>query len=348
MRLTFTSTTDEEIIKERLGLLLVPGPLHDPALDRTIARIADSFARYAGAYPLPLWAPHLLIDQEMRSLTEALFPLKEIERAFRHLLSRGCRFAPLLHATALGTASSWLDVLQGLHPLLEAADPAPALAALAADDCARRDFLFSLFLPRRYGASFERYPLQAEWLASWVRACAPSLRRRLRVLDCACGSGEGTWRVGEIIARCGTDLGACSVHGSTFEPIELFAAAHAFFPHDPQRQSGYRERIAPLLGGEMEVLFYLDDVGSEGEGDYDLILCNGLLGGPMLSERKEVAHVLAKLAGRLAKGGVLLAADRFHAGWKKRLPNDGLMELMTGCGLEPLPVPEGVGGRRGR
>jgi len=339
VNLTYSPTTDAAEIDLRLSRLLRGGSLDAPVLHRRIERLAASFERYAAAYPLPLWAPGLLLDQEMRAVTESVFPLAEASRAFRAVLSAGCRFAPLWGTTILSSAASWLDVLQGLYPLLGQGDPAPVLATLAADGDARRDFLFTLFLPRRYGASFDRYPLQDAWLGRWLSQRRGGARK-VRALDCACGSGEGTYRLAEVVAQsCGA---GSTVDGSTFEPVELFAAAHAYFPHDAQRQRSYRERIAPLQESGVSMRFYLDDVAAEGEGEYDVILCNGLLGGPMLWERDEVREAVRKLAGRLAAGGVLLAADRFHAGWKRRLPGGKLEELLKECALTPVPVPEGI------
>jgi hypothetical protein len=52
------------------------------------------------------------------------------------------------------------------------------------------------------------------------------------------------------------------------------------------------------------------------------------------------------LAARLAPGGVLLAADRFHAGWRLRVPAAALSALMREHGLAPLEVPEGIGAIR--
>jgi len=139
------------------------------------------------------------------------------------------------------------------------------------------------------------------------------------------------------------------VHGSTLEPIELFAAAHAFFPHDSVRMREFRERVAPLIGAgsRLRMQFSLEDVGgSAGEGDYRVILCNGLLGGPMLHEAGELKGAVAALAARLAPGGILLAADRFHAGWRLKVPREELVDLLRASGLQPLQVPEGIAGEK--
>lgn len=350
MQLSFAPTVDGDEIQKRLELLLVPGPLLDAPLSLRIDRLARSFAGYAASYPLPLWAPGLVIDNEMRSLTEALLPMAEIRPLFERLLKKGCRFSPLLSGCYLHSSACWVDFLQRLHPPLPLANPAATLSRLAEDFEARRRFLFSLMLPHHYGGGFDRYPLQSQWLSGWLKERAGSFVRGIRVLDSACGSGEGTYQVAELLQEAGYSGRSCEVHGSTLEEIELFAAAHLYFPHDLQREREYRARTAPLLSAAdpPRFEFYLDRVGSVSQREpYHLVLCNGLLGGPLLHDEAGLEAAFAGLAARLLPGGVLLAADRFHAGWRIRVPAERLKELMQAHGLTPIEVPEGVAGKKG-
>ena len=349
MELSFTPTLDAGETGRRLDRLLVPGALRDPGLARRIERLAAEFRGYAACYPLPLWAPGLIVTNEMRGLTEALFPMSRVRAAFELLLKEGCRFRPFLSGSYLYSSASWLDLLQRFRPRLSHADPALTLRELAGDPGKRMAFLFALLLPHHFGGTFDRYPGQSGWLATWVSDQAARLGGRIRALDSACGSGEGTYGLAELMVGAGCAGKGCVVHGSTLEPIELFAAAHACFPHDPERAREYRGRIAPLLAGAdpVEMEFYLDEVGTAGGGrDYHLILCNGLLGGPLLHQPAELSRSIGALASRLLPGGVLLAADRFHAGWRLRVPAGELRALMRAHGLAPLEVPEGVAGRK--
>jgi SAM-dependent methyltransferase len=350
MELSFSPTLDRTETLQRLDRLLVTGSLYDGTVARRIDRLTAAFERYASCYPLPLWAPGLVLSNEMRGLTEALLPMGEIRAVFELLLRRGCRFAPFLAGTYLYSSPTWLDFLHKLRPQLRQADPGPTLREMADDFEARLKFLFSLMLPHHFGGGFDRYPLQSEWIAEWLKGNRERLGGRIRALDSACGSGEGTYGVAELVISAGYDCGGSEMHGSTLEPIELFAAAHAFFPHDPEREGEYRARVAPLLddcnGVGME--FYLDDVEAESvRVGYDLILCNGLIGGPLLHEEPALRKAVAALAARLAPGGVLLAADRFHEGWRLRVPQAALLGMLRDQGLEPLDVPEGIGGRKG-
>ena len=333
----------------RLDRLLVPGALRDPELTRRAARLAAAFQSYAASYPLPLWAPGLVLTGEMRGLTEALFPLSRVRADFEHLLGKGCRFEPLFSGSYLYSSASWPDLLQRFRPQLSCADPAALLRELAADGDKRMRFLFALLLPHHFGGTFDRYPGQSLWLEAWLGANVRRLGGRIRALDSACGSGEGSYGLAELIGRSGFGEKGCLVHGSTLEPIELFAAAHAYFPHDPDREREYRERVAPLLakGSAVEIGFYLDEVGTASGGErYHLVLCNGLLGGPLMHEPGELARSIGALASRLLPGGVLLAADRFHAGWRQLVPAEELRALMRAHGLVPLELPEGEGGRK--
>jgi SAM-dependent methyltransferase len=272
-----------------------------------------------------------------------------VRAVFELLLRKGCHFPPLLSGSYLHSSASWLDLLQRFRPQLSHADPAAILRELADDPQQRRRFLFALLLPHHFGGTFDRYPGQSDWLEGWLRDNVGRLDGRLRALDSACGSGEGTYGLAELIVRAGFREKGCTVHGSTLEPIELFAAAHAYFPHDPGRAAEYRARVAPLLTATSAVAveFYLDEVGTlGGESDYHLILCNGLLGGPLLHDPAGLAGAVAALAARLAPGGVLLAADRFHAGWRLQVPAEELRSLLRNQGLIPFEVPEGVAGRK--
>ena len=349
MELSFPPTLDRDEALRRLERLLVAGSVLDAELERRIERVDRAFEEYAASYPLPLWAPGLALTNEMRGWTEALFPIPQVRAVFDLLLRRGCRFPPLLSGTYLHSSAGWLDLLHRLRPQLSCANPAATLMELALDGEARCRFLFALLLPHHFGGGFDRYPAQSLWLKGWFADRAADFEGGIRVLDSACGSGEGAYQVAEVLKEAGLGGKRCVVHGSTLEPIELFAAAHAFFPHDRDREMDYRARVAPLLAGleNLSCEFYLDSVGTRSSREpYQLVLCNGLLGGPLLHAPDELASAMAGLASRLAPGGLLVAADRFHAGWRLRVPAGKLRELMQANGLTPLEVPEGIAGKK--
>ena len=345
MNLTLVPSLDADRTAAGLERLLVSGIISDPHLERRAARLERHFRSYLLACPAPLWAPGLRIDREWRTVTETFLPWSDLAPAFRCLMTRSLRYPP--RSDPLATPLSWPDFLDRLPPGIASANPATLFRSLMADDTTRRRWLFSLFLPKEHGNGFDRYPVQREFLAGWLH------QRRglpLSCLDSACGSGEGTWELAELFRKNGYLPSEVSIHGSSLDHLELFAAAHAFFPHDRDREARYRSRIFPLLAGGFadRITFEQEDLADScgAEERYDLIICNGLLGGPLLHGRAELEEVVAGLVRRLRPEGLFLASDRFHEGWHKLIPVRAVEEILAGAGLKVLDVDEGVAGEK--
>jgi hypothetical protein len=152
-----------------------------------------------------------------------------------------------------------------------------------------------------------------------------------------------------MLLDIGVDPSRISITGVTLSPIEIFAAAHAYFPHDLLRQHSYREFVATIdrYGAMQNIDFMACDLKCwETSKQYQIIVCNGVLGGPLMHESNDVEAVIRRLYSRLHSGGIFLAADRFHGGWKKSLSNLQMEELLRKCGLQVLSVGEGVAGVR--
>ena len=94
----------------------------------------------------------------------------------------------------------------------------------------------------------------------------------------------------------------------------------------------------PLFGSSLP--HRESDVGSR----FNLILCNGLLGGPIIHEKEQLDRAVGNLARLLTPGGILLAADNFHGGWKQKCPQKNLRALFELYGLKSFQAGEGVGG----
>jgi chemotaxis methyl-accepting protein methylase len=351
LKLCYTPQFDEAAIERNLRDLLVPDVLSDRDLERRIAILAERFRIYTAHYPHGLWAPGVVITPEMRNLTEFYLPLYEIRRAFDHLFSIALRFSPFLAASTIHNASAWLDALHGLEPVVNSPDPASLLRSLMTDEGLRHRFIFANFMPARYGGGFGRYPGQAEFLRKWLVENRSRFAGKVHCLDAACGSGEGTYELALFLMKSGFAADSIHVCGATLEPLELFAAAHRHFPHDPLRTEAYRLHTAPLRanGATGKIRFTLEDLigaAPASERGYDIILCNGLLGGPFLHEPRDLVEMVRRLTGRLSGKGILLAASRFHGGWKKLAPMEALREIFRVCGLRILPVAEGVAGEK--
>ena len=348
MGLSYIPTSDAEDLQRRLELLMVPGTITDPDLERRLRRLDGLFRIYTATCPVPLWAPGLILTNEITNQAERYLPVTEIAHAF----GRFCRLAISSPDPAdllpFQDALGWLSILEKLAWAPDA-NPARLLMPLFTDWELRCRFLFSLHLPKQHGGDFVRYPVQMRALAEWLSA-RRSGTSTLNCLDAACGTGEGTWDLAGALLAAGFTPEAVAIKGLTLGALELFAAAHAFFPHDINRQYAYRAEITPLLdaGIAERMLFRQADLRSDNgcQETYGVILCNGLLGGPMLHDRRSVGRVVRSLAASLEPGGILMAADRFHAGWHKVFPREQLEELLVGCGLHLVEGGEGVAGVR--
>ena len=350
MNFSYTPSLDAVIREKHLDSLLLSGVIEDFDLIRRTRRLELLFHTAARTCPAPLWAPGLRIDREWRTITETFLPWTEIAPAFRRLIALSLRYPPL--PDPLAPFPSWPDFLNRFSGMCTSANPAPMLSRLMTDEEVRRRWLFSLFLPKEYGGGFGRYPAQHEFLRQWLTSRRSRALVQLSCLDAACGSGEGTWELALLCRECGFHPEEVTLRGSTLEPLELFAAAHATFPHDPVREREYRLRISPLLatGFTKRMDFIQEDlaVPSDSPESYDLILCNGLLCGPLLRETGNLARVVSGLVRQLRPGGLILAADRFHEGWVKLTPKGAREALLASCGLQILETGEGIGGERVR
>jgi hypothetical protein len=149
-----------------------------------------------------------------------------------------------------------------------------------------------------------------------------------------------------------------TIEGWTLDPLELWAAAHATFPHDSYREAAFRSWVATVFEANAQsslcfrsvdlLQIPLDPHFSKGETLFDLILCNGLLGGPIINQREEMRRIVGFLSASLRPGGLLLVADRFHGGWKRHTPRESLGELFTACGLSVREAGEGIAGLKER
>lgn len=338
MEPSFRPSLSPDQAKRNLSTLLARGTIQSFALDSEIKRLDERFRSYCALYPHGLWAPGLVVTAEMRGSTEQYLPMTEIRTAFSRFLSLALHYPLPDENNPFRTASNWLDLLQRLRLSKEAVNPSDLLRKLIGDESFRIRFLFRAFLPKHHGGTFSRYPDQISFLEGWIAPRKAFLSQGTDVLDAACGTGEGTYDVAGLLLKSGIPSRAQRVHGCSLEPLEIFAAAHGYFPHDPKREERFRSITVPLFTAQATsgMLFYQDNImrqPAREEKPFDIILCNGLLGGPFLHGPDMLESAIAALAKRLKTGGVLLAADRFHGGWKKDSPPALIEEIMHRSGL---------------
>lgn len=352
MKLHYLPTLSPAPTKQGLSGLIRQGNIRDTRLERLVSSLGERFRLYSALCPFGLWAPGLHVTNEMRATTELYLPMEEIRRAFRRFLALALVRPPEPWRSPLDGVASWLDFLRKFRQDTAAVNPARLLTRLALDDGFRNRFLFTLFLPAHHGGSFHRYPAQLPFLERWLTGRRENSQEVIRCLDAACGTGEGTYDLAGLFMEVGIPPAGRLIHGCSIEPLEVFAAAHCCFPHDQEAELRFRKAVEPLFrAGCVEgMAFYRDDVtrpASEEEEPYDIIVCNGFLGGPFIHDRTELAAAVSSLMGRLRPGGLFLAADRFHCGWKRAAPPEILKELLKEGGLTLLAIDDGVAAQKG-
>lgn len=343
-----TPSLDPAVIDRRLAELLRPEPLDNPGLRSRLERLRSRHLTYCRSVS-PIWAPGAIITTEMRIQAEAHLPLREFTSLLHSALRLLCRFSPAQLPVASPAPLSWPDLMSRLPFHLQVADPSLLCCILMAEPADRLPLIFALFIPRHHGGGFGRYPSQMAFLDHWLKEFRKS-RQGIRCLDAACGSGEGTWELALALERAEFSPSEVTLHGSSLDRVELFAAIHLFFPNAPHRQHEVRQRLTPLLdaGFADAMEFFPDDLlhPAAVNAPYDLILCNGAVGGPFIHDPDLLKRALSGLVQRLAPNGLLLLQNKFHGGWKKAVGNELLTSILAGMGVEAEILGEGLLARR--
>lgn len=310
-----------------------------------IHRLHRRFASYADTCPAPFIAPCLVVSPEIRRQSEMYLPIAEITKIFNRLYCATLNSPPIFSSSPFHNALSWADTFVGLPPQLQfSINPSTLLEQLLNDRNLLTKFLFASFLPHRFYGGFRRYNGQSAFIRKWLWE---RKKATLRCLDAACGTGEDSYGLATLLLERGFDREMIQIESWTIDPLEVWAAAHCSFPHDRQREARFREETAALFehGYETRICFRCVDLTKPPPAEpFDLILCNGLLGGPLFHEAQFVKNIVANLAGILAPGGIMLAADSFHAGWKQHYPQQMLRVVLEENGLRTFSAGEGVGG----
>lgn len=353
--LSFVPSLDPEVSAADLELILSPDIRMD-LFRPDIRRLRCMFSTYSGACPPPWPAPGLEVTREDNYRSEIWLPLSDIKPAFWRFYRFALRYPPIFSSCPLNSAASWAAVVAALPPFCgNSADPSALLERLLNDGDCRIKFLCWLFMPRRfYGSGSDRYPAQADCIRAFLGRWRHK-GERLHCLEAACGDGGAVYGLAALLRSQGWQTGQFLLEGWSLDPLEVWAAAHVRFPHDPARESSYRNVVKPLFDHDVQqsIRFRVQDLekmefsGDSGEkSGFDLIICNGLLGGPIIHQPSRIGAVVRKLSGLLRPAGLLVAADHFHAGWKKSLSSEALGKIFRDCGLREIDAKEGVGGFR--
>ena len=299
-------------------------------------RLRQCFTTYAETSPQPLPAPGLVITREIRLQSELYLPIDGIRRLFYRLYRTTLSFSPVFCSSPFHNAVSWADCYVSFPSWLQfSPDPSVLLERLLEDRNLLQKFIFYSFLPGRFnGAGFDRYPEQLALIREFFINWRSEERSSLRCLDAASGTGEGSWQLAEILSESGWKPEQTSICGWTLEPLEVWAAENLHLPHDPERERACRQRIDPLIAegwGERISFKVVDLLKESNRGEpFDLILCNGLLGGPIIDNKDDMQQIATRLSLLKAPGGQIMVASRFHDGWKKRFPEAVIDSMITG------------------
>lgn len=331
---------------EALGKLLTP--IDSTGFQSSIRRLQALFAIYAGTCPEPLPAPGLIVTPEIRTQCELYLPMADITAAFNRLYCAALTYPPILSSTPFHRALSWADAFAALPNRFQSSANPARLLGLLLDDCdLLTRFLFASFLPDRFYGSIGRYPQQQQFIRERL------LTRKagtVRCLDAACGTGEDTYGLALLLSEAGFSPEQACIDGWTVEPLEVWAATHRRFPHDYRRETQFRVETSTLIeqGFQKNIRFRCVDLTNSlklpKQECFDLIICNGLLGGPIINSREQTEQTVSSLANLLAPNGILLAADHFHGGWKQKCPQKNLRALFEQFGLHVFDAGEGIGG----
>jgi len=333
---------------ERTLRTLVRPRLNPLLFASRIRRLQRMFSACKASCPPPWAGPGLQITPEINYQSELWLPLDRLRNHFHSLYRRSLTYPPILSSSPFAHGASWAAIVAGFPEFLRAyANPAALLERLVDDDGLRTRFLFWSFMPGRfYGGGSDRYPAQSALITEWLGRRGWH-GRKLRCLDAACGDGAATYSLARMCVEHDRPPDSFEIEGWTLEPLEAWAAAHGRFPHDPTRERLFRGETGDCFeqGPAAAIRFRCANILQvpESEG-FDLILCNGLLGGPIIHDREDMDTAVRNLAGLLASGGMLLAADHFHGGWKQRCPQQELRALLNVHGLVTIETAEGVTG----
>ncbi|MFA5206138.1 MAG: methyltransferase domain-containing protein [Lentisphaeria bacterium] len=276
-------------------------PAARTALAAFNSRWEEHFARFRRTTGAPWWAPGLILTPELRRQHELALPQ---DRYRRDLAAVAARLLP---------GRAWLprllcdpDAVLSLPDLWSRLPP--RLAGLSRlDEAACGALLCALADPPRFGTDTGRYPEQLAEAAAWLRDRPATA---WRALDLGCGTGHGTWELAAAAAGHGTG----TVVGATREPLEAWMAASRRLPHDSGREHRFP---APPPAAAGRVHFVAADALAPPfrPHRFDLILVNGLAGGPHLCAPDAMGRLLGALARLAAPGGRIACACRFHDGY---------------------------------
>ena len=277
------------------------------------------------------WSPGLRVTPELRWCYESLVPIASFCHSMGRLAAEilpDRSWVPRILRTRVAHMERRVDA-NGPRSLpdLWALMPATFAGRVSFAPTEMGTLLCALADLARFGTDTARYPDQLRQLRHELNRL--SLRTQgLRLLDLACGVGHGTLEAAAVADGAGVPLD--HVLGITLEPLEAWMAAKRCLPHSLQRQSALRS-----LPHHLPVLFACGDIRRcPCDGPFNIILCNGLIGGPSLDTDAGGTAVLGEAKRLLSPAGCMLAANRFHAGRRSAVERFTRQAVAAGWDVE--------------
>lgn len=345
---SFTPSLEHQDAAKNLQQLFSPS-LSSACLAPSILKLQHSFDNFIKFCPPPWPATGLQLTPEINYQSELWLPLAEIRQVFHRFYRTALTYQPILASTPFHSAVSWAGIISNMpaFSVEGTANPASLLQSLQADPELRKKFIFWSFMPQRYyGNSPDRYPGQTRFILKQL-ANHGQKTGGLNLLDAACGDGIGTYMLAGELLKTGVATDRFFIEGWTLDPLEAWSAAYASFPHDAGREAFFRRVAEPVfsMAANISMQFKQADLLNPPKTSkaFDLILCNGLLGGPIINKHDEIKQIIKNLVSMLADGGMILAADCFHGGWKQKCPQEDLRALFEQQSLKVIDAGEGLG-----
>ena len=304
-----------------------------------LERLGRLFGVYALTSPSPLPASNLRITTEIRLQSEFYLPVSQVRKTAYRIYRAALSTEPVFNSTPFHSCPSWADCFSSLPGWLQfSSNPSRLFSNLLSDRELFHKFIFHSFIPSRFnGQGAGRYPEQQFIIKEHLSRLKSAGKNVIRVLDAACGTGEGTWELALLLSEAGFDRGSAELHGWTVDPLEVWAAENTTLPHDYERTVRYKksvEKLSRFPEATVPIFTAINLLNYKASPEpFDLIVCNGLIGGPIIGTINETKIILQNFQRISKPASTILIADSFHEGWKKKLPAMIIRALLHEAGF---------------
>ncbi len=266
----------------------------------------DKFHEYASP---PWWTPDLVLTPDIHAEYERFLPINEfiddLQVQLLAVLSGSAYLPQCLNVTDyMSLPDFWRQLPEWLTGrLLWSSEELFAVACALAS-------------PASHGAQSGRYPEQIEFLVDWLRHNSCDT---IRVLDYGCGTGQGTYELAHALKLPEKKT---AIVGITIEYLEAWMASGRVLPHLSHSPLPPQQQYPDYTPAEnMDLAFVSGNVFTFlVKQPIDIIVCNGLLGGPYLPlQMKDATVIWKKFQTQLSPGGLLVIGDHFHAGFREQI-----------------------------